>query len=173
MIGFFITLMFLFQADAPSLPGTPGESGVWLLQNGAWIKMISAPFAGVNAKGLDNYIYTGGYTNLGMDVSFAGSMADLRISDREPIFTARLDDGDYEPVLVRLEKKKDRRLCRSKLSSASTDNKHGFRKKDIMRTVLTVNTDKSFTVRPERPLKPGEYLLVIGSPSFGRDFGVD
>ena len=167
MIGFVLALTLLFQA------GAPGGPGVWLLQNREWVTMSSAPFAGVNAKGLDNYIYTDGYTNLGMDVSFAGSMAALRVSGREPVFTVRLDDGGFEPVIVRLEKKKDRRVCRAKLSSASTDNKHGFRKQDIVRTVLTENTDKSFTVRPERPLKPGEYLLVTGSPSLGRDFGVD
>jgi len=182
MTGFILFAALLFQmvqmvqtvqAGADVFPATPPGPGTWLLQNGAWLTMVSAPVAGTNAKSINNYIYTGGYTNLDMDVSFAGSKAVLRVSGREPVFMARPNDDGFEPVLVRLEKKKDRRVCRARPSSASADNKHGFRKQNIVRTVLTINADKSFIVRPERPLKPGEYLLVTGSPSFGRDFGVD
>jgi hypothetical protein len=173
MFGAILTFMLVFQAGAHDFTAAPGESGVWLLQNGAWLTMLSAPHSRANARGLDNYIYTDGYTNLNMDVSFAGPKADLRISGREPVFIARLENDGFEPVLIRLEKKKNRRICRSRPSSASIGNKHGFSKKDIVQTILTVNPDKSITVRPELPLKPGEYLLVTGSPSFGRDFGVD
>jgi len=173
MIGAIPVLMFLFQVGASMLAAVPGESGVWLLQNKAWLPMMPAPVAGANARGLDNYIYTSGYTNLDMDISFSGPKAALRISDREPVFTIRPDGDGFEPVLVRLDKKKDRRVCRTRPSSATIGNKQGFRKQDIVRTVLTVNPDKSITVRPERTLKPGEYLLVIDLPSHGRDFGVD
>lgn len=167
-------LMLLFQAYAPAIPAAPpGEAGIWMLRNGNWLPMPPAPVAAVKTAGFDNYIYTNGYSNLDMNVSFVGAGAALRISDREPVFTARPDDGGFEPVLIRLEKKKDRRVCRTQPSSATTDNKLGLRKQDIVRTILTANNDKSFTVRPERPLKPGEYLLVTGSPSLGRDFGVD
>jgi len=173
MFGNILVVMLLFQVGAPVFTATPGESGVWLLKNEVWLPMLSASVAGANTRGINNYIYTGGYSNLDIDISLAGPKAALRTSDREPVFIARPDGDGFEPVLVRLEKKKDRRICRTRPSSGSTGNKQGFRKQDIVQTVLTVNPDESFTVRPERPLKPGEYLLVTGAPSSGRDFGVD
>jgi hypothetical protein len=171
MINAILVSVFLFQTLAFS--DAPGESGVWLLRDGNRLPMQPATVAQASARGLDNYVFTGGYTNLDMDVSFAGPSAALRISGREPVFIAYLVEGGYEPMLIRLEKKKDRRICRVRSSSASTNNRQGFRRQDIVRTILAANPDKSFTVRPERPLKPGEYLIVTGSPSLGRDFGVD
>ena len=172
MIGAIFGLLLLFQTPAPAISAAPGE--VWMLRVGVWSLMPPAPVSNVKTRGLDNYLYTNGYTNLDMDLSFAGSRADLRVSDREPVFmAARPTGGDFDPVLVRLERKKDRRVCRTRPPSASIDNKQGFRKQDIVRMVMTENPDKSFTMRPERPLKPGEYLFVTGSPAQGRDFGVD
>jgi hypothetical protein len=172
MISAVLVLLLLFQAPAPAV--APGKSGVWLLREGVWSPMLSASVSEAKTRGFDNYIYTDGYTNLDMDVSFSGSRAALRISDRSPVFMVALPDGnDNEPVLVRLERKRNQRVCRTRPPLASIGNKQGFRRQDIMRTILTVNPDKSFTVRPERPLKPGEYLLVTGSPTYGRDFGVD
>ncbi|MCL2877549.1 MAG: hypothetical protein FWF13_02075 [Acidobacteria bacterium] len=174
MIGVVLSLLFLFQADMPAFSAAPGESGAWLFRDGAWSPMSTAAVSEVKTRGLDNYIYTDGYTNLDMDVSFAGPRAALRVSARRPVFIATRPEGDdYEPILVRLERKKDRRVCRTRPPSASIGNKQGFRKQDIVSTVLTVNPDKSFIVRPERPLKPGEYLFVTGSPVYGLDFGVD
>ena len=174
MIFAIPVLMLLLQVGEPVFTAAPNEAGVWLLQNEAWLPMLSASAAGANIRGFDNYIYTGGQTNLDVDISFTGAKAAIRTSDRKPVFMARKEDnGGFEPVLVRLEKKKDRRICRTRPNSATVDNKHGFRKQDIIRTILTVNPDKSITVRPERTLKPGEYLLVISLSSLGRDFGVD
>jgi len=175
MIGVVLVLLLLFQVDTSAfLPVSDKPGGVWLFSDGVWVPLPPAPVAETKTKGLDSYIYTGGYTNLDMDVSFAGSKAVLRISDRKPVFMAvHQENDDFDPVLIRLEKKKNRRICRTRPSSASAGNKQGFRKQDIIRTVLTVNPDKSFTVRPDQPLKPGEYLLVTGSLAQGRDFGVD
>ena len=168
MIGVILSLMLLCQSGTAGVP----EAEVWLLQNGTRLPVPFASVAEVNTRGLNNFIYTRGYTNLDMDVFFAGPEATLRISDRKPVFIAQTDRG-FEPILIRLETRRDRRICRTQPSSASIDNKQGFRRQDIVRTVLTVNSDKSFTVQPERPLPPGEYLLVTGSPHLGRDFGID
>ena len=175
MIGAILVLLLLFQADTPAFPSVSGESGgIWLLSEGVWLPLPSAPVTEAKTKGFDNYIYTGGYTNLNMDISFAGSRAAIRVINRNPVFMVERQENDgYDPVLIRLEKKKDRRICRTRPSSASAGNIQGFRRKDIIRTILTVNPDKSFTVRPDQPLKPGEYLLVTGTLTDGRDFGVD
>lgn len=174
MIGVLLSLLLLFQADAPAFSAAPGESGAWLLRDGVWSPMQPAPVSEVKTRGLGNYIYTNGYTNLDMDISFAGPGAAMRVSDRRPVFMAAQPGNDgYEPVLVRLERKKDRRVCRTRPPSASIGNKQGFRRQDILRTVITVNPDKSFIVRPERPLKPGEYLFVTGTSEYGHDFGID
>jgi hypothetical protein len=120
-----------------------------------------------------------------MEVTFVGTEASLRLS-QTPVFLIRpanpanpasADVADTEdtpePVLVRLQGKKGQRVCRTKLSLVDAENKHGFRKSDIVRTTVTVNPDKSLLVRPERKLKSGEYLLVAGAPAHGCDFGID
>ena len=173
MLGSILFLLFIFQANAAPPPAAPAGSGVWLLQNEAWLPMPPAPASKAKARGLDTYIYTDGYADLDIDVFFTGARAALRVSSREPVFLARADGGNEEPILVRLTGKKDRRVCRTRPVSASIGNKQGFRRQDIVRMILTANPDKSFTARPERPLKPGEYLFVTGSPADGRDFGVD
>lgn len=174
MIVAIFVLLLVFQTDAIVFSAAPDESGAWLLRNGVRLQMTPASFFAAKTRGFANYIYTDGYTNLDMDVSFAGPRAVLRISDRNPIFVVVPQAGDnYEPVLVSLKRKNDRRICRTRPDTASVGNKQGFRRQDIVRTILTVNPDKSFTVRPERPMKPGEYLLVTDSPAAGHDFGVD
>jgi hypothetical protein len=174
MFTAILVFLLFFQIETPVFNAAPGESGAWLSRNENWLKMSPAPVSNAKARGLDNYLYTNGYTSLDMDVSFAGPMAALRISDREPVFlVVPEDDKNYEPMLIRLSKKKDRRTTRTRLSSATIDNKQGFRRQDIVRTIITVNSDKSLAVRPERSLKPGEYLFVAGQSGFGCDFGVD
>ena len=173
MVDLILGLMLLFQLITPVAHDASGKPEVWLLRDGGLLSLPSVTAAGGKTKGLDNYIYTGGDTNLGMDLSFASQKAVLRITDNMPVFTVHSDGDVSEPVLVRLKKKKDRRILRMQPSSATIDNKYGFRKQDIMRLVLTVNPDKSFTMQPERSLKPGEYIIVTGSPNSGCDFGVD
>ena len=174
MIGAILYSLFLFQAAAPVFSAAQGESGVRLRLGDAWSPMQPAPFSNVKARGVEKFIYTGGYTNLDMDTSFDGPRAALRISDRKPVFMVSQPVSENNaPVLVRLERKKDRRVCRTRLSFVSIGNKQGFRRQDIVSAVLTENPDKTFTVQPERPLKPGEYLFVIDSPVSGYDFGVD
>ena len=120
------------------------------------------------------FIYTGGYTDLGMDVTFDSPKASLRILSKTPAFMVHSTGDDKpEPVLVRLQRKKDRRVCRAKLSATAVDNRYGFRKSDIVRTTVTVNPDNSVLVRPEQRLKAGEYLLVSDAPASGCDFGID
>ena len=183
MIGAIFRLLFLLQIPVSVPPVSPPDTvsdasakiTVCYFKDGDnWTPMQPASAGGANTRGFDMFIYTGGYTDLGMDVTFAAPKAPLRILSKTPVFMiSTTHDSTSEPVLVRLQKKKDRRVCRAKLSATAVDNRYGFRKSDIVRTIVTVNPDNSVLVRPEQRLKAGEYLLVSDAPASGCDFGID
>ena len=183
MISAIFRMLFLLQASIlvePVLPSdTVADAAVkvtacYYRDGDTWTPMHPASVRGADTRGFDMFIYTGGYTDFGMDVTFDSLKAPLRILSKTPTFLIRsTGDDEPEPVLVRLQRKKDHRVCRAKLSVVAVDNKYGFRKSDIVRTTVTVNSDNSVLVRPEQRLKSGEYLLVSDTPASGCDFGID
>ena len=183
MISAIFKLLFLLQASVAIPPVSPSDTvsdvtvkviTCYFKDGDNWALMHPASVRGANTRGFDMFIYTGGYTDLGMDVTFDNPKAPLRILSKTPEFMIHsTGDDEVEPVLVRLQKKKDRRVCRAKLSATAVDNRYGFHKSDIVRITVTVNSDNSVLVRPEQRLKAGEYLLVLDAPASGWDFGID
>lgn len=175
MIGKAVLLLFLLQQAVPALmPDRPVAPGVYFkLSDTQWISMKPAPVVGGNTRGLGVYVDSGGYTNLDMHVTYRGAKASLRIARHAPSFFVRESGSAADLMLVRLEQKKYERLCQTSPSSATVENKMGFKNADIIKINLFEYPDKSFSVVPEEALKPGEYLLAFGSATSGYDFGVD
>jgi len=161
------------ETTSPTTLLQTDTSGVYYRRDGGDVSMRPATVFKANVKGLDNYIYTGGYTNLDMNVSFAGTKALLRVRESMPVFIVRPSVHSSNIALASLALKKNQRVCRTSPSDSAAGNKYGLRKANIIRTIVTENPDKSFSIKPERPLKPGEYLLITDSVSSGYDFGVD
>lgn len=170
-----VLLMLLFQAAKPAgMPDMPRTPGVYYRQNNAnWVSLQPAPIAEMKTKGMELFIETGGYTNLGINIVCRGSRASLRISTPKPTFFVREVGSSKDVILLRLTPKKDRRIFKASSSDATVENKGGFRKGAIRKATIIMNPDKSFSVTPEEDLKPGEYLLVFGYAIAGFDFGID
>ncbi|MDR1727514.1 MAG: hypothetical protein LBT74_06250 [Acidobacteriota bacterium] len=164
-------------ADAGGKGDAVAPPACYFKDGDGWTRMEPAPAVDARARGYGTYVQTYGYTDLGMDVAFAGAAAALRFSSGspgQPVFLIRPQGGGVpEPMLVRLKKEGGRRVCRAKLSLVEVGNRYGFRKADIVRITVLPNPDGSIQVRPERRLKKGEYLLVVGTTAEGLDFGVD
>lgn len=175
MNGMFVLLLFFMQAATPiAIPDRPIAPGVYYRQSVAkWILMPSARVAQSKAKGLDIYVETGGYTNLDMDVSYNGEQALLRIAAPKPTFFIRDVGASTDLAVVRLTQKKDLRMCQFSPPVATVDNKLGFKRSDLVKTVITEYPDKSFSVTPEEELRPGEYLLIFDKATSGYDFGIN
>lgn len=167
--------MFLFQAVQPRLaPSIPDLAGIYYCRDDKnCTQLPKAPIAATKMKGMDLFVNTGGYSNLGIDVTCLGAGALTRILASKPTFYARGIDPSSDVMLIQLAKKKDSRTFRTSSGSSTVENKQGFRKADIRKISVTKHPDGILSLSPESDLKPGEYLLVVGSPEHSFDFGID
>jgi hypothetical protein len=174
-MGWFgVLLLFLQAAQPAAMPDAPTGPGVYYRQgDGAWVRLQAAPIAEMKTKGMELFIETGGYTDLGMSIVCRGAKASLRIPVPKPTFLVREVGSPKDLILVRLTQKKDRRTFQASSSSATVENKGGFKKGDIHKMAVVPRPDNSFSVTPEEDLHPGEYLLVFGYATASFDFGID
>jgi hypothetical protein len=170
-----IVLLLLPQSARPAPPqDMPADAGVYYRQDdGGWTKLNPARIGEVNAEGVELFIDTGGYTSLGMKGVLNAARASLRISTPRPVFYVRRVGIPEDAFLIQLKREKNRRVFKTSSADAAIDNKGGFSKKDIRKTAVVAYSDFSFSVTPERALKPGEYLLLFGYATAGYDFGID
>lgn len=184
-------LLLLLQPASPapqlSLAGMPAGDGVYYRKGankdadkgadkGAeWIRVRPASILEMKTKGLENFVDTGGYTDFTMDISLRGARASLRVRDERPVFYVRGVDAKNakNALLLRLEQKKGKRVSSAAFSSASVDNKGGFKQDATTRTVVATHPEGVISLTPEGRLVPGEYLLVFSYATAGFDFGVD
>jgi hypothetical protein len=185
-----LLLILLLQSPNPSdVPNIPTASGVYYRQGGAmWIQLQPASMDKMKTKGMELFVETGGYTDLGISLVCRGAKAALRIPDSKPTFFLRAAGApeagapeagapevgsSKDAMFIRLSQKKDTRVFHASSANSSVENKRGFKSGDMRKVVVSEYPDHSFTVTPEKNLSPGEYLLVFGSAASGFDFGID
>jgi hypothetical protein len=172
-----LSLLFLFlaqAADTVRTPDVPKAPGVYSLQGeSAWVPLQPAVTSDANAKGLQLFVYTGGYTDLGLNVICPGSRASIRLLVSKPVLYVRAVGSAKDAMLIRLTKKRDQRVIRTAFSNVNMANKEGFRREDVFKLICQESPDGFFSVSPEKELPPGEYLLVLGNAVPAYDFGVD
>jgi hypothetical protein len=174
MIWLNVLLLIFAQAASTAAPSVPEKSGVYFRQDNAdWVSLQPAPVSDSKSKGMGLFVYSGGFTNLDIDVTCAGAKASIRMPVPKPAFYVRGVGSAKDAMLIRLTQKKDSRVCRTSFSNVTVENKAGFRKEDIRKLVTAEYPDGTFSVVPEKELAPGEYLLVFGNSVNGYDFGID
>jgi hypothetical protein len=175
MIKLVLLFLFLVQsADAVRAPDVPEAPGVYFLQGeSAWVPLQPVVTSDANAKGLQLFVYTGGYTDLGLNVACPGSRASIRILVPKPVLYVRAVGSAKDAMLIRLTQKRDRRVVKTSYSNVTMTNKEGFRPEDVFQLILQESPEGVFSVSPEKELPPGEYLLVLGNGVPAYDFGVD
>jgi len=175
MIGLGILfLLFAQAAETSTAPAVPAATGVYFRQTESdWVLMQPAVTSNANARGVQLFVYTGGYTDMGENIACPGAQASMRISVPRPTLVSRAVGSAKDALLVRLTKKKDSRIYKTSFSNVTVENKRGFRKSDIFKLVSQTYPDGSFSISPEKDLPPGEYLLVLGNAVPAYDFGID
>lgn len=166
-------LVFVQAAKPAPVPGMPTAAGVYFWQNDVqWAKMETAAMADMKSKGMGEFLQTDGYTNLNVTVTYQGAQAKLQIPAARPTFDVRGTGSARDAMIILLTRRKDSRTVRTDSSLATVDNRAGFRKDDIQPVTVTVYSDGSYSLTPERDLKPGEYALVFGFANAAYDFGI-
>jgi hypothetical protein len=174
-IIFNALILLLLQSSKPAgIPEIPEASGVYYLQNNVhWIRLQPASIDKMKTKGLELFVETGGYTNLGMNIIYPGAKAALRLTVAKPIFFVREAGSSKDAILIRLAQKNNARTFYASSIDSSAENKGGFKKGDIRKLAATEYPDHTYSLAPEEKLSSGEYLLVFGSATSGFDFGID
>ncbi len=171
-----ICLAMIAQAPAPKPAppsGMPAPKGVYFLQApGKWISLDPAYVDASKIKGMDTYIETDGYTALNMEYEYLGVSAPLQLTDRKPVFFVRGVGNPQYAQLVQLTKKKENRAVKTSSTEVSIGNRGGFKQSEIRPVTITALSDGSYSIVPVNDLKPGEYLLALGSAVIGYDFGI-
>jgi len=174
MIWFGVWMLLAAQAGEPVSPTpVPEAPGIYYLQQTRWIMLQPALVADANAKGMELFVYTGGYTDLGMNIACQGDRAAIRIRDARPVFHVRNIGAIQDAMLIRMKKKKNSRVLKTSFSNVTVDNKGGFKKGDVFNLSGSEQPGGVVSLSPEKPLPPGEYLLVFGNASKAYDFGID
>jgi hypothetical protein len=169
-------LLVIVQATGASMnvPAVPENPGVYFRQNNAaWISLQPIVVSDSKSKGMGLFVFTGGYTNFGVDITCPGARASMRIPGPKPTIFSRGVGSAKDAMLIRLTQKKDRRVFKTSFSNVTVENKAGFRKGDIQKLESAEYPDGSFSVTPGKELTPGEYLIVFGNSVSGYDFGID
>ena len=125
MIKLGILFLFLVQVtDAVRMPNVPGAPGVYFLQGeSAWVRFQPAVTSDANAKGLQLFVYTQGYTDLGISLVYPGSRASIRMFAPKPVLYVRAVGSAKDTMLIRLTEKKDRRVIKTAFSNVTMANK--------------------------------------------------
>jgi hypothetical protein len=151
----------------------PQAAGVYYRQSPErWIKLDPAFVDESKIKGMGAYMQTDGLTSLGLNYVYLGISAPLKISIPRPVFYLRGVAPAAEVQLVRLTQGKENRTVHTSSPEVSVGNKGGFKRSEIRQLETVVFSDGSFSVAPEQDLKPGEYLLALGSAMKGFDFAI-
>jgi hypothetical protein len=113
--------------------------------------------------------------------TFRGAEAPLELSDRRPVFYVKENPAianvagrtDRDLLIVRFDKKKDRRELQTTNGGNMFTFKSGISRDRMPDVVATRLSDGVFTVTPTSDLPPGEYLITFSSMgTTGYDFGV-
>lgn len=161
------------EAKPAPPPGMPAAAGVYYRENsGKWLKLDPAFVDESKAKGMGTYMETEGLSGLGLNYVYLGISAPLQLPDPRATFYFRGVGSAEQVQLVRLSQGKQNRTVRTSSTDVSVGNRGGFKRSEIRPVAAIVFSDGAFSVTPEIDLKPGEYLITLGSAMKGFDFGV-
>ena len=167
-------LLLLEMAQSLAAPAVPSALGVYYLQDDkTWISFPKATFSETRANGLDLFVETGGWSNLGMESACPGARSLARISSPRPIFYVREVVAPDKIMLIQLTRKKNSRIFHKSTAHITVENAEGFPKEEIRKVAVANDSHGILTVTPAADLKPGEFLLVLGNTTLSFDFGID
>jgi|WetSurMetagenome_2_1015567.scaffolds.fasta_scaffold24131_3 hypothetical protein len=154
-------------------PEVPAREGVFYQSGeGKRIELRKTQAAESKAGDIDKYLITAGLAGLGATYIYSGEHADLQIKEKKPTFYLCGSIEGKDAIIVQLTRKKDSRTVQTNSGEASSDNRMGYRRSDLFRVSLSDESNGCFSAKPDLELKPGEYLLGIGSSPSTYDFGI-
>jgi hypothetical protein len=147
----------------PNLP--PPEVGIYWKDGAKFVPIEGHALSQAKVGGRGGSYLTYGMRSQHWDATLNGSTSTNRVKDRRPLFYFYVPDGSSSSdfVLIKLEKKEDRREFQVGSFGGVTAGKSGVKRdKEIPFTAEHVAI-RTFRVTVDRDLAPGEYAFFMGT----------
>jgi hypothetical protein len=144
----------------------PTENGTYLQAPTHWDNLYVAGVSGIRTSGAAKTMFTYGVASMKSVLVFRDATAPVKTSTVRPVFRiiGNTTGAPRDIVIVQLQQKRDHRELQVGKANVYSGMKYEYPAEDVTKLDVT-DTDQYRIVRPQVPLKPGEYILFTGSPS--------
>jgi hypothetical protein len=157
----------------PGVPGYAAREGIFYDPgNSPWIELSKAQALESKAGNIDKYLMTAGLSGLNATHIYSKEHADIQIKETKPTFHLCGSLESKDAIIVQLTRRQDSRSIQTNSGEASSDNRMGYRRSDLFRVSLSAEPSGCISAKADLELKPGEYLLSVGSSPSAYDFGI-
>jgi hypothetical protein len=161
-------------SNAAGIPSRPQEEGAYYYAGTrSWERLSHI----LNAGRKPRHVYRIIVPSLvpGIVLIFRESEAPVKIAARKPVFFIRSSGVagklpgvlDRDVLIVRLAKRKDHRELPVTTGASIFNVSQSIPKTQIVKSVVTVESENAFTVTPIDDLAPGEYIITFGTGQLG------
>ena len=153
------------------VPGMPKEYAIcYKNADGKWFGLVHLPSSGSKATSIP-------FGPTSVRKLFHGAQAPVQIAERKPIFYIRAAYNQSltrEWMVVKMEKRADRRELEVASGTIWTGSKSGTKEKDTIEVEATKISDKLYSIVPTGELGDAEYALMhkVGKGFALYDFGI-
>jgi hypothetical protein len=153
------------------MPGLPTEPGAYYKDpSKGWVTLERTPAPQIRTKG-GKTLGVNPFAKLHSMASYRGADGHVRISEPSPTFYLRQIGSPRDAVIVKPDKKKDRREISVSQVGGFGGVTSGYEEKARREVSVTQVSNGLLSVTPKSSIDPGEYLPDTGSGTY--DFGID
>jgi hypothetical protein len=174
------TMLMLCLCSAIALAQTAPTDPSVSLQNGDHLdKLYLASTSGVKSSGAAKVIFSYGIASAEVVYVYRDATALVKTTEVRPVFhiIGNMSTAPRDIVIIRLQQKKDHRELQTAKVNAYSGMKMQYPPQDTIEVDVQDSANERI-ITPKVDLKPGEYMLFVGSPtpmptgSGGYDFSV-
>jgi hypothetical protein len=144
----------------------PTEAGVYVQNGDHWDKMYIASSSGIRMSSPAATAFSYGIASIKSIMTFRDPTAPVKASGPRPVFLiiGPTQTAPRDMLIVRMKQKKDHRELQIGKANAYGGAKIEYPASDVTEVTVT-ESDGVKTLTPKVDLKPGEYLLFVGTPT--------
>jgi hypothetical protein len=144
----------------------PTEPGVYIQSGDHWEKLYLANSSGIRMSSPAGTAFSYGIASMKTIMTFRDPTAPVKTLGARPVFyvVGPTQTAPRDMLIVRLKEKKDHRELVIGKANAYTGAKVEYPASDVTEVTVT-DSDAGRLLTPKADLKPGEYLLFVGTPT--------
>lgn len=161
-----VAILAVFVCSFVTAQTKPIEPGVYVQHGDHWDKLYVANSSGIRMSGPAGTMFSYGIASMKTIMIFRDPTAPIKTFGARPVFyvVGPTLTAPRDMLIVRLNQKKDHRELQIGKANAYTGAKIEYSASDTIEVTVT-DSDGARTITPNADLKPGEYILFVGTPT--------